>query len=62
MIEAVRSFSALRDNDFVGAGNDVRTSPLVSMHPMVVLPGGHATTIATVQDDLEAVVTAEGRG
>ena len=62
MIEAIGSFSALRDNDLVWAGNDVRTSPLVSIHPVVVLPGGHAIAIATVQDDLEAVVTAEGRG
>ena len=62
MIEAIGSFSALRDNDLVGARNDVRTSPLVSIHPVVVLPGWHAITIATVRDDLKAVVTAEGRG
>ena len=62
MIEAIRSFSALRHNDFVGAGNDVRTSPLVRIYPVVVLTRGHAIAIAAVEDDLEAVVTAEGRG
>jgi len=62
VIEAIGSFSALRDNDLVGAGNDVRTSPLVHIHPVVVLPGGHAIAGATVEDDLEAVVAAESCG
>ena len=62
MIEALGSVSALRDNDLVGAGNDIRTSPLVHVHLVVMLPGGYAVTVATVEDDLEAVVAAEGGG
>ena len=62
MIEAISSLSALRDNDLVGTGNDVRTSPLVHIHPEVVLPGGHAIAGPTVEDDLEAVVAAESCG
>ena len=61
MIEAIGSFSALRDDDFVRAGNDVRTSPLVRVI-WRSCSSGHAIGAATVEDDLEAVVTAEGDG
>jgi hypothetical protein len=57
VIEAIGSLSALRDNDFVRAGNDVRSSPLAGIDA-----GRHAIVAATVEYDLEAVVAAEGCG
>ena len=59
---AIGSIGALRDDDFVRAWNDVRTSPLVRIQPTGMSRSGHAVAIATIGDYFKAAVAAEDCG